>query len=145
MEYSIDHTGKVIVLRLMEDEDVLESIVFLASKENIESGIFFVIGSLKEASLVSGAETDEAPILPIWNKVRVNHEILGVGNIFQAAGKPKIHLHAAVARGNEVLLGCLREKSKAFLVEEIFIFEILDVEANREIDGRTGLSLLKIR
>jgi len=92
MEYSVGHTGRVLLLKLDEDEDVLESLESLASKEKIESGIFFVIGSLKEGSLVSGAESDEIPILPIWNKIRTNHEILGVGNIFQTEGQPKIHL-----------------------------------------------------
>jgi predicted DNA-binding protein with PD1-like motif len=123
----------------------LESLESLASKENIESGIFFVIGSLKEASLVSGAETDDMPIVPIWNHLQKNHEILGIGNIFQMEGRPKIHLHTALARGERVVMGCLREKSKVFLVEEIIIFELLDMEAFREKDMRTGLSMLKIR
>jgi predicted DNA-binding protein with PD1-like motif len=144
MEYSVGHTGRVILLRLDEDEDVLESLESLASKERIETGIFFVIGSLKEGSLVSGAETDDMPIVPIWKHLKKNHEILGIGNIFQMEGQPKIHLHAALARGDKVLLGCLRENSKVFLVEEIIIFELLDVEAIRETDQRTGLLLLKI-
>jgi predicted DNA-binding protein with PD1-like motif len=144
MEYSVGHTGRVILLRLDEDEDILESLESLASKENIESGIFFVIGSLKEGSLVSGAKTDELPVIPILHHLTNNHEVLGIGNIFQMEGQPKIHLHAALARGDKVLLGCLREKSKVFLVEEIIIFELLDLEAIRETDQRTGLLLLKI-
>jgi predicted DNA-binding protein with PD1-like motif len=145
MKYSVGHTGRVILLRLDGDEDVLESLESLASKENIESGIFFVIGSLKEGSLVSGAETDGMPIIPIWKHLQKNHEILGIGNIFQMDDQPKIHMHAALARGNEVYMGCLREKSRAFLIEEIIIFELLGIEAAREKDERTGLNLLKIR
>jgi predicted DNA-binding protein with PD1-like motif len=145
MKYSVGHTGRVILLKLDEDDDILESLESLASKENIETGIFFVIGSLKEGSLVSGAETDGMPVIPIWKYIQKNHEILGIGNIFQAEGKPKIHLHAALARGNEVLLGCLREKSKVFLVEEIIIFELLGIEAAREKDEGIGLNLLNIR
>ncbi len=144
MEYSVGHTGRVILLRLDEDEDILESLESLASKEKIDTGIFFVIGSLKEGSLVSGAETEEIPVVPIWHHLNKNHEILGIGNIFQIEGQPKIHLHAALARGDKVLMGCLREKSKVFLVEEIIIFELLGVEAIREKDERTGLRLLKI-
>ena len=144
MKYSVGHTGRVILLRLDEDEDVLESLESLASKEKIETGIFFVIGSLKEGSLVSGAETDDMPIVPIWKHLQKNHEILGIGNIFQTEGKPKIHLHTALARGEKVIMGCLREKSKVFLVEEIIIFELLGVEVIRETDQRTGLLFLKI-
>jgi predicted DNA-binding protein with PD1-like motif len=60
-------------------------------------------------------------------------------------GRPKIHMHAALARGDECLMGCLREKSKVFLVQEIIIFELLGMEALREKDMRTGLSMLRVR
>ena len=145
MEYSVGHTGRVFVLRLDDNEDVLKSLESLASKEKIETGIFFVIGSLKEGSLVSGAETGELPIIPIWHHLKKNHEILGIGNIFQMEGQPKIHIHAALAMGEESLMGCLRENSKVFLLEEIIIFELLGTEAIREKDVRTGLSMLRLR
>jgi predicted DNA-binding protein with PD1-like motif len=144
MEYSVGRTGRVILLKLDENDDVLESLESLASKEGIENGIFFVIGSLKEGSLVSGAKTEELPLIPLWHHLRENHEVLGIGNIFKMEGRPKIHMHAALARGNECLMGCLREKSKVFLVEEIIVFELLGIEASREKDMKTGLSMLRI-
>ena len=145
MEYSVGHTGRVVLLKLDEDEDILGSLESLASREKIETGIFFVTGSLKEGSLVRGAETEELPIIPLWHHFRNNHEVLGIGNIFKMEGRPKIHMLAALARGNECLMGCLREKSKVFLVEEIIVFELLGMEALREKDMRTGLSMLRIR
>jgi predicted DNA-binding protein with PD1-like motif len=145
MEYSVGRTGRVILLRLDEGEDVLESLESLASKEKIDTGVFFVIGSLKEGSLVSGAETEEMPVVPAWHDLKKNHEILGIGNILQMDGRPKIHMHATLARGRETLMGCLREKSKVFLLEEIIIFELLGTKALREKDLRTGLFMLKIR
>jgi predicted DNA-binding protein with PD1-like motif len=145
MEYSVGHTGRVILLRLDDNEDVLKSLESLASKEKIETGIFFVIGSLKEGSFVSGAETDGLPIISNWHHLKKNHEVLGIGNIFQFEGQPKIHIHAAMARGEQCLMGCLRENSKVFLLEEIIIFELLGTEAIREKDVRTGLSVLRFR
>ena len=145
MEYSVGHTGRVILLKLNDDEDILESLESLALKEKIETGIFFVIGSLKEGSLVSGAKTEELPVIPLWHHLRNNHEVLGIGNIFKMEGRPKIHMHAALARGDQCLMGCLREKSKVFLVEEIMVFELLGIGALREKDMRTGLSMLRIR
>jgi predicted DNA-binding protein with PD1-like motif len=121
MKYSVGDKGRIILLRLNEDEDVLELLESLASNENIESGIFFVIGSLKEGSLVSRANTAELPVIPIRHHLMNNHEVLGIVNIFQMEGQPKIHLHAALSRGDKVFLGCLREKSAVFLVEEINI------------------------
>jgi len=43
------------------------------------------------------------------------------------------------------LMGCLREKSKVFFVQEIIIFELLGMEALHEKDMRTGLSMLRVR
>ncbi len=137
MKYSIGHIGRVIALKLDDKEDVLASLESLAAKERIESGLFFVIGSLTEGSVVSGAETDELPIVPMWLHINRNHEILGIGTIFQMEGRPKIHLHAALARKDELFMGCLREKSKVFLLEEIIIFELLDIDALHEKDVRT--------
>jgi predicted DNA-binding protein with PD1-like motif len=70
-----------------------------------------------------------------------------LGSHHETAGlyEAKIHLHAALARKDELLMGCLREKSKVFLLEEIIIFELLGIEASREKDMRTGLSMLRIR
>jgi len=145
MEYTVGHTGRVILLKLDENDDVLESLQSVASTEGIKNGIFFVIGSLKEGSLVSGAVTEDIPVTPIWHHLKNNHEILGIGNIFQMEGQPKIHLHAALARGDECLMGCLRGKSKVYLLEEVIIFELLGIEASREKDVGTGLPMLRIR
>jgi predicted DNA-binding protein with PD1-like motif len=144
MEYGVGHPGKIIMAKLDEDEDVLTALESLTSKENIQSGLFFIIGNLKEGRLVSGAETEEIPISPLWNHFKENHEILGIGTIFQMEGQPNIHLHSALGRGEDTFMGCLRDKSRVFLISEIVIFELLGIEALREKDRNTGLSLLKI-
>ena len=133
----------MILLRLDEDEDFLPALKALTKKERIENGCFVIIGGPKRGSLVSGAETEDIPVVPIWHHVQDNHELLGIGNIFQLDGELKIHIHVALARGEEFLMGCLRESSKVFLVAEIIVFELLDTEAVREKNGRPGLSLLK--
>jgi len=50
MKYSVGHTGRVILLRFDEDEDVLTNLETIAAKESIRSGFFFIIGSLKKGS-----------------------------------------------------------------------------------------------
>jgi predicted DNA-binding protein with PD1-like motif len=107
MEYSVGHTGRVILARLDEDEDVLSTLQALARKEKIRSGLFFIIGNLKKGNLVSGAEREKIPIEPLWNHFMKNHEILGIGTIFQMNGQPEIHLHAALGRGKKSQVGCL--------------------------------------
>jgi predicted DNA-binding protein with PD1-like motif len=93
---------------------------------------------------VCGTETEDIPVIPLWNHFKNNHEILRIGTIFQMDDKSKIHLHAALARRNKVLMGCLREKSIVFLLEEIIIFELLGIEVSREKNGRTGLPILRL-
>lgn len=39
------------------------------------------------------------------------------------------------------MTGCLRERGTTYLVVEAVIFEFLELEANREIDERSGLRL----
>ncbi len=144
MNYSVGRIGRVVVAKLEDGEDVLAGLESLAEEEKIESGLFLILGNLKKGSLVSGAETEDFPILPIWQHFTHNHEILGIGTLFQMEGSPKIHLHAALVHGDELLGGCLREKSEVFLVAELIVFELLDVSAQREKDEKTGFALLKV-
>jgi predicted DNA-binding protein with PD1-like motif len=144
MRYSVGHIGRVVVAKLEDDEDVLTALESLTEKEKIKSALFVVIGNLKKGSLVSGAETEKIPVIPIWQHFTTNHEILGIGTIFQMDGKSKIHLHAALVHGGELLGGCLREKSEVFLVAELIVLELLDVSAQRARDEKTGFTLLKV-
>ena len=144
MQYSVGRIGRVVVLKLEDDEDILTSLQTLAQKERIETALFFVIGNLKKGSLVSGAERAEIPVVPIWQHFRTNHEILGVGTIFQMEAQPKVHLHAALVHGDELMAGCLREKSEVFLVAELVVLELLDISARRAKDEKTGFDLLKV-
>jgi predicted DNA-binding protein with PD1-like motif len=144
MRYSVGQVGRVVVAKLEDDEDVLTTLESLTEKEKIESALFVVIGNLKKGSLVSGAETEKIPVIPIWQDFTTNHEILGIGTIFQMEGQPKIHLHATLVHGDKLLAGCLREKSEVFLVAELIVLELQDVAARRARDEKTGFTLLKV-
>ncbi len=144
MNYSVGRIGRVVVAKLEDGEDVLAGLESLAERERIESGLFLLLGNLKKGSLVSGAERETFPILPIWQHFTQNHEILGIGTLFQMEGSPKIHLHAALVHGDKLRGGCLREKSEVFLVAELVVFELLDVSARREKDEKTGFALLEV-
>lgn len=144
MKYLTGNTGRVFLVKLDDDDDVLKTIEGLAAKENIHSGLIFIIGNLKKGSLVSGAEKESLPVIPLWNHFEKNHEMLGIGTIFLTEGRPGIHLHAAFGRGKESLTGCLREKSGVFLVSEIIVLELTGMEAVRDQDEKTGLTMLRI-
>jgi len=144
MEYSCGKIGRVIVARGFEGEDVYGQIEGLARKENIASAAVFVVGGLRSAKVVVGPKNAHGPIEPVFRQFDDAREIAGVGTIFCDADGPKLHLHAAIGRGDEVIAGCPRGGATVFCVLEVIILEILGVDAARRVDPELGLELLRI-
>jgi predicted DNA-binding protein with PD1-like motif len=69
---------------------------------------------------------------------------MGVGTIFRQDNEPRIHFHGAFGKKDMVKVGCLRGASETFLVLEVIILEIEGIDAKREFDPATGLTLLKL-
>jgi predicted DNA-binding protein with PD1-like motif len=59
-------------------------------------------------------------------------------------GKPVLHIHASLGRGEKVITGCLRPGVKTWLVGEAIIYEITDSSARRLPDERSGFDLMEI-
>ncbi len=144
MEYRTGKVGRIIVVRFEDGEDVLGNLNNIAKKENIKAGVFYIIGGMREGSIVVGPEEDEIPPRPVWQKLGESHEVLCIGTIFWQKNEPKIHLHGAFGKKDMVKVGCLREKSVTFLVLEAIIIEMEGINAVRELDPVSGLALLKL-
>jgi len=67
-----------------------------------------------------------------------------VGTIFWDDDKPILHLHAAIGRGDENIIGCPRGGATVFCVLEVVIIEIEGINATREIDPDLALKLLTL-
>ncbi|MEK6651810.1 MAG: DUF296 domain-containing protein [Nitrospirota bacterium] len=144
MKYQTGKTGRVVVARFEDHEDVLANLVNIAKKENIRAGIFYIIGGMREGSIVVGPEKDVMPPVPVWKELKESHEVVGLGTIFYQGEDPKIHFHGAFGKKDMVKVGCLREKSETFLVLEAVIIELEGINAVRELDPVSGLTLLKL-
>ena len=144
MKYQVGKTGRIIVARFEDKEDVLGNLVNIAKKEKIKAGIFYIVGGMREGRIVVGPEEDKIPPKPVWKQLGESHEVVGIGTIFWDKKAPKIHFHGAFGKKNMVKMGCLREKSETFLVLETIIIEIKGIKARREIDPVSGLTLLKL-
>jgi len=144
MKYQVGRTGRVVVARFEDKEDVLGNLCSIAKKENIKAGVVYLVGGMREGKIVVGPEKDVMPPVPVWKELGESHEILGVGTIFYQGDEPKVHLHGAFGKKDMVKVGCLREKSGTFLVLEAVIVEIEGVNAVRELDPVSGLTLLKL-
>jgi predicted DNA-binding protein with PD1-like motif len=144
MNYQIGETGRVIVVRFEDGEDILQGLGDIARKENIRAATVYLVGGMKGGRFVVGPEKDEMPPMPIWRELDESHEIVGLGTIFWDGDTPKIHFHGAYGKRDAVKVGCLRENSETFLVLEAIIMEIKGIHAVREHDPASGLSLLKL-
>ena len=144
MKYQIGKTGRVVVARFEDKEDILQNISEIAIKENMRSAIFYLIGGIRQGRVVVGPEKEELPPKPVWKDIQESHEVVGMGTIFWQGNEPKIHFHGAFGKKDMIKVGCLRGASQTFLVLEVIIIEIEGIHAQRELDPSSGLVLLKL-
>ena len=144
MEYAIGKTGRVIAARLFEGENLYECIETIAKKENIESAAVFITGGFRKADVVVGPKEERPKIIGNFKQFTGPGEVLGVGTLYCDDEGPKLHLHTAIGRGDETIVGCPRGGAHTFLILEVTIIEILGIKATRAFDKETGLKLLKI-
>ena len=146
MDYQTGKIGRVIVARGFEGEDVYEEIESIAAKESVRSAAVILIGGLRSARVVVGPKSPTGPIEPQYTEFDDAREIAGVGTIFRDCDDemPRLHLHAVIGRGDEVLAGCPRGGAKVFCVLEVVILEIEGIDATRALDPELALKLLTL-
>jgi predicted DNA-binding protein with PD1-like motif len=144
MKYQVGRTGRVVVARFEDREDVLGNLASIARRENIRAAAFYLVGGMREARIVVGPEKDVMPPVPVWKDLGESHEVTGFGTIFFQGDEPKVHFHGAFGKKDMVKVGCMREKSETFLVLEAVIIEMDGIDAVREFDPVSGLTLLKL-
>lgn len=144
MKYQIGKTGRVVVARFEDGEDIIENIIDMAKKETIRSAVFYLIGGIRHGKIVVGPEKEELPPIPVWREIRESTEVLGIGTIFWQGDEPKVHFHGAFGKRDVVKVGCLREMSETFLILEAVIIEMEGIHAQRKFDPASGLTLLEL-
>ncbi|MHB8155134.1 MAG: PPC domain-containing DNA-binding protein [Candidatus Omnitrophota bacterium] len=144
MQYTKGTIGRVFLVKFQDGDILIDNLTELAKQEQIKAASVIFIGALKQGDLVTGPKKPVIPPEP--NKVvfKDGWEVMGIGTIFTNSKGPQIHIHASMGKKNKVLTGCVRGKSKVFLVIEAVILELKGIRANKEVDPATGLNLLKI-
>jgi predicted DNA-binding protein with PD1-like motif len=145
MEYAVGKTGRVIVARLFEGEDIYEAIESVASKENIKAAAVLITGGMRKGNVVVGPKTEEPKIEPQFMPFEGPGEVLGVGTIYWNNEVPKLHIHTAIGKGGKNLVGCPRGGATTFLVLEVTIIEIDGIQGQRKKDEDTGFELLRFQ
>lgn len=145
MEYAVGKTGRIIAVRLREGEDLYESVESIAKKEDIKSAAVLITGGFRKANVVVGPKTETPKIVGNFKDFSGPGEVLGVGTIYRDDEGPKLHIHTAIGKGDETVVGCPRGGAKTFLILEITIIEIEGIQAGRKPDQNTGLKLLTFK
>ena len=144
MEYAVGKTGRIIAARLFEGEDLYESIHDIATAENVKSAAVLITGGFRRANVVVGPAREKPRIIPDYQEFAGPGEVLGVGTIYCDHEGPKLHMHTAIGKADQVMVGCPRDGTKTFLILEVTIIEIEGLNAHRKPDENTGFNLLRL-
>ena len=131
-------TGKVVLARLFEDEDLLETINLVANQAEVNVGFFNLIGTLKKAKVEFYREGKYETI-----EIAGPLEIAScIGNISLKKGKPFAHAHIVVsdekgkAMGGHVKQGCT-----VGATAELVLIEAANARLHKKFDKKTQLYL----
>ncbi len=146
MQYSVGKTGRTIVARLETGEAIYPALEGLAAKEGIRCAVLWIIGGIAHGGVVVGPrDQNQFPLQVLTEHFEEARELLGTGTIFpDESGAPKLHLHAAMGKKRDILVGCPREGAECWLVNEVVMLEVTDVSAKRMKDSKTGMHLLTV-
>jgi predicted DNA-binding protein with PD1-like motif len=144
MEYQVGRPGRIIVVRFNDGDDILGGLETIARRENLRAACFSMVGGIRKGGYVVGPETEAMPPVPVWRELTESHEATGFGTIFWHGDQPRVHFHGTYAKFDSIRGGCLRRDSETFLVLEVVITEILDVDATRELDRESDMVLLRL-
>ena len=135
--------GRVIVARLMPDEDLIDAIKEIVRKYNIKAGLINVIGALKKFTIgFFDLKTKEYNFKTFEEDVEL---ISCMGNIAYKDEVPIIHLHISVGKDDfGIIGGHLSQPSIISITGEVYVYEIAQ-KLNRSTDPQFNLSLLELQ
>jgi len=133
---------RVIVGRVMPDEDLIDAITELVKKYKIKSGSINAIGALKKFTVgYFNIETNEYQLKTIDEPVEL---VSCMGNVAYKDGDPIVHMHFMVARQDySIIGGHLGQPSIVSVTGEVYIYETKET-IKRVHDPRFDLSLLDL-
>lgn len=144
MKYEIGKPGRIVVARLEEGDPVYRSIEEICLKESIECAVFWIIGGVKNVKVVTGpVDSSARPITVVTESLQEVQEILGTGTVFpNSENLPTVHMHASLGHDSHTVTGCPRVNLDCWLINELIIQEICDVNAAR-LKEDSGFELLQ--
>jgi uncharacterized protein len=105
------------------------------------------VGGIGGGQVVVGPRySEQMPPEPMLLPIDGAHEVAGVGVLAPGEnGKITLHMHAAMGRSGKTTTGCVRPGVTTWLVGEAILYEILDINAKRILDKKSGFALLQVK
>lgn len=138
MEYK--RFDSTIIVRLDPGEDIVESLMDLVIKEDIDLGYISGLGAVNEVEIGLFSTEEKKYYSSTYKK---DFEISSLhGNITKMDDKPYLHLHIIVSDINQNSLGGHLNRAIVSATAEIIV-ELVDGQVDRKFDEDIGLNLLK--
>ena len=137
--------GRVFVLRLGDGDRIPGCIEEFAKEKNVLRGFCLLLGGVGGGKVVVGPEDGDAlRITPMLAALAGVHEIAAVGTLFpDESGAPKLHMHAALGRGDAPVVGCVRQGVDVWRLGEAILVE-LHGPMRRAVDPAFGFEVLEV-
>lgn len=145
MKASQGGLGRVFVLRLEDGDRLPDTLEAFAADNGVASAFCALLGGADAGSRVVVGPRDGRvmPPEPMVHVLAGVHEAAAVGTIFpDAAGRPRLHMHAALGRNDFSVVGCVRPGVDVWKVAEVVILELTGMDMVRKTDPETGFELL---
>lgn len=146
MRHSEGSIGRVFVISLDDGDELPRAIEDFAAREGVGRAMCILVGGIDDGGhiVVGPRDRETMPPEPMLFKLNGVHEISAVGTIFpDAAGNPRLHMHAALGRDGETRAGCIRPGIEVWKLGEVILLEILNNSAGRRRDPTTGFDVLE--
>ena len=134
--------GRVIVAKILPDEDLIDGIKEIVGKHKIKAGLINTIGALKKFTIgyfdITKKEYN-------FKTIEENVELIScMGNISYKDEEPIIHLHVTLGKEDlSIIGGHLSQPSIISVTGEVYVYEIAE-KLSRSIDPQFNLSLLDL-
>lgn len=133
---------RIIIAKIEPNEDLIDSIINLVKKYDINSGVINCIGALKKFTI--GFYDINSKNYKLKTFEEYVELISCIGNLSYKDKEPIIHLHVSLGRSDfSVIGGHLSQPSIISVTGEVKIFEI-DQKLFRAEDSQFNLSLLNL-
>jgi predicted DNA-binding protein with PD1-like motif len=145
VQYSEGSFGRVFVVKFEDGEDLLEGLKQVALQEQVRVATILLLGGMRSAGVVAGPRQAVIPPEPVWKSFNDGREVIAMGTLFRKDEEPVVHLHGAMGRQGEMLVGCIRKETTTYLVIEAVIAEIAGLAAHKALDEKTGVVMLEFQ